>query len=96
MLSKVRAVQSTIGYKFKRVPYLWEALQAPGSIVPSGQIDGAGTEYHSLGFERFPDGNRRLAVLGDAVLRLALVEDWYKSEAVRGMADSQSFESNGD
>ena len=88
MAPTVRKVQSKIGYNFKNAPYLWEALQAPGSIVRSGEIEGAGTERHSVGFQRIPDGNRRLAVLGDAVLRLAIVEDWYKSEAVRGMADS--------
>ena len=90
MAPTVRKVQSRIGYKFNNAPYLWEALQAPGSIVRSGEIEGAGNERHSVGFQRYPDGNRRLAVLGDAVLRLALVEDWYKGEAVRGMANSNS------
>ena len=85
MVSTVRMAQIKIGYDFKNAPYLWEALQAPGSIVRSGEIDGAGTERHSVGFQRFPDGNRRLAVLGDAVLRLALVEDWYKGDTVRGV-----------
>ena len=88
MAPTIRKVQSRIGYNFKKAPYLWEALQAPGSVVRSGEIEGAGTEYHSVGFQRFPDGNRRLAVLGDAVLRLAIVEDWYKGDTVRGMADS--------
>ena len=87
MAPTVRKVQKEIGYNFKDTLYLWEALQAPGSIVRSGEIAGAGTARHSVGFQRFPDGNRRLAVLGDTVLRLALVEDWYRGEGIRGMAD---------
>ena len=88
MAPTVRKVQSRIGYNFKNAPYLWEALQGAGSIVRSGEIEGPGIEYHSVGFQRMPDGNRRLAILGDAVLRLAISEDWYTSEAGRGMADS--------
>ncbi len=83
----VRQVQRRIGYNFNNAQYLWEALQAPGSVVRSGEVEGAGTERHSVGFQRFPDGNRRLAVLGDTVLKLALVEGWYKGDGNRGMAD---------
>lgn len=83
MAPTVRKVQSRIGYNFKNAQYLWEAVQAPGSIVRSGEVEGAGTERHSVGFQRFPDGNRRLAVLGDTVLKLALVEDWYQGKGVR-------------
>lgn len=88
MAPAVRKLQSRIGYNFKNAQYLWEAVQAPGSIVRSGEVEGAGTERHSVGFQRFPDGNRRLAVLGDTVLKLALVEDWYQGEGVRGMVNS--------
>lgn len=95
MAPTVRKVQSRIGYNFKNAQYLWEAVQAPGSIVRTGEVEGAGTERHSLGFQRFPDGNRRLAVLGDTVLKLALVEDWFKEEGSRGMVDSVScYEAN--
>ena len=91
MAPTVCKLQRKIGYNFKNAQYLWEAVQAPGSIVRSGEVEGAGTERHSRGFQRFPDGNRRLAVLGDTVLKLALVEDWFKGEGSRGMADSISF-----
>ncbi|CAF9941921.1 hypothetical protein IMSHALPRED_003099 [Imshaugia aleurites] len=83
MAPTVRKLQSRIGYNFKNVQYLWEAVQAPGAIIRSGEVEGAGTERHSVGFQRFPDGNRRLAVLGDTVLKLALVDDWYKGTEVR-------------
>lgn len=88
MAPTVRSVQKRIGYNFKNASYLWEAVQAPGSIIRGGEIEGAGTERHSAGFQRFPDGHRRLAVLGDSVLRMALVENWYKGEEVRGIAPS--------
>ena len=81
----IRRAQLSIGYNFKNTQYLWEALQAPGSVVRSGSVEGVGTEYHSVGFRRFPDGNRRLAILGDTVLKLALVENWYRGGEVRGM-----------
>ncbi|CAD6584555.1 MAG: hypothetical protein ASARMPRED_001799 [Alectoria sarmentosa] len=83
MAPTVCKLQRKIGYNFKNAQYLWEAVQAPGSIVRSGEVEGAGTERHSRGFQRFPDGNRRLAVLGDTVLKLALVEDWFKGEGSR-------------
>ena len=81
----LRKAQTKIGYNFKNVLYLWEALQAPGSVVRSGSLEGAPTTYHSIGFQRFPDGNRRLAILGDTVLKTALVEDWYRGGDTRGM-----------
>ena len=84
MAPTVQLVQSRIGYTFKDTRLLWEALQAPGSILRSGEISGAGSERHSVGFQRLPDGNRRLALVGDSVLKLALVKEWYKGTAVRG------------
>ena len=80
----VHTLQKIIGYKFKNSQYLWEAVQAPGSIIRSGEIAGSATTRHSAGFERLPDGHRRLAVLGDTVLKLALVEDWYRGREIRG------------
>lgn len=68
-----RAVEGIIGYRFSDRLILWEALQAAGSPVTS-----AGTR-------RFPDGNKRLAVLGDAVLKLVLVAEWYDGADVRSM-----------
>lgn len=87
MAPTVRTAQIKLGYNFKNALYIWEALQAPGSIVRSAEVQGAGTVRHSVAFKRFPDGNRRLAVLGDTVLKMALVEDWYKGDGNRGMAD---------
>ena len=87
MAPTIRQVQTRIRYDFKEARYIWAALQAPGSVVRSGELlQDAGVSHHSVGFQRVPDGNRRLAVLGDAVLKLSLVEDWYGGKATRGMA----------
>ncbi|KAL8817405.1 MAG: hypothetical protein Q9223_003756 [Gallowayella weberi] len=68
MNSAVEGVEATIGYKFDDRFLLWEALQAAGSYV--SLTGGAGNR-------KFPNGNKRLAVLGDTVLQLVLVEVWY-------------------
>ena len=73
VLNITRAVEGIIGYGFSDPLILWEALQAAGSTVSS-----AGTR-------RFPDGNKRLAMLGDTVLKLVLVAEWYDGADVRGM-----------
>ena len=68
----VNGVESIIGYVFDDRFLLWEALQAAGSPV-----------VHAGG-RSFRNGNKRLAVLGDTVLQLALVEQWYAGEQARG------------
>ena len=73
ILNATREVESIIDYNFIDPDILWEALQA------------AGSGNTSAGTRRFPDGNKRLAVLGDTVLQLVLVRDWYDSTATRGI-----------
>lgn len=80
----VRQLQTRLDYKFRDVGLLWMAVQAPGAVLRSGEAVGDATERHSVGFVRIPDGNRRLAILGDTVLKLALVEDWYEGSESRG------------
>ena len=58
-----REVQSMIGYNFSGLLILWEALQEAGSGASSA-------ETLSL-----PDGNKRLAVRGDTIMKLVLVEE---------------------
>lgn len=48
-----------------------EAISAAGSIVSAGP-------------RIFPNGNKRLTILGDTVLQLALAEDWYDRAEPRG------------
>ena len=66
----VEAVQRIVGYKFKNHQLLWEAFQAPGLTDTA--------EFKSL-----PDGNRRLALVGDAALKLALVREMYSKDVHR-------------
>lgn len=74
MSNTTRQVEVIIAYTFTDPLILWEALQAAGSTV------------RSAGTRRFPDGNKRLAVLGDTVLKLVLVGEWYDSPDARGRA----------
>ena len=83
MVPSLSKLQSIIGYKAKNAQHLWEALQAPGAIVRSGETSELASERHSVGHVRLPDGHRRLADVGDAALKLALVEEWYKGEGNR-------------
>ena len=86
----VRKLQSKLGYTFKNPQYLWEAVQAPGSVSHPDEVPIPETERHSAELQKFPDGNKRLALLGDTILKLALLEDWYKGQESRGMAMSIS------
>ncbi|KAF3310051.1 hypothetical protein TWF173_010163 [Orbilia oligospora] len=76
------SVQKIIGYNFKDIHLLTEALEAAGRAVD-----------HETGSV---DGNKRLALVGDAVLRLILVDEWYSSKGSRGGADKtlKEFASN--
>jgi len=75
MTTMIQGAQSVIDYNFNRPLLLWEALQAAGSPV------------HSIGDRRLPDGNKRLAILGDRVLELALADGWYEGTETRGIRD---------
>lgn len=65
----LQAVETILAYHFTDRNQLWTALQAAGSSYPGERTD--------------TDGNKRLAILGDAVLKLALVEDWYHTGHVK-------------
>ncbi len=66
----IEAVESLIQYKFKDSALLWEALNTRPVIT--------------LGLPVPLEGSKRLAVIGDSVLQLALAEDWYKGNTSRG------------
>ena len=72
ILNMTHDVERVIGRTFSDPLILWEALQAAGSIV------------RSAGPRHFPDGNKRLAIIGDTVLKLVLVTRWYDSGDIRG------------
>lgn len=66
------AIQEVTGYHFANPSLLWEALQAAGSGVLS------------IGGRAVSEGNKRLALLGDAALKLGLLSDWYEKNQPRG------------
>ena len=68
----IRAVETLVQHKFHDTDLLWGALQTSKVSVDS-------TKAMLL-----PDGNRRLAIVGDAAMQLALAEDWYRTSASRG------------
>ena len=72
MVTSVHGVEHIIGYQFNDPSMIWEALQAAGSPVLR------------IGNRRLVEGNKRLAVLGDKVLDLALAEAWHEGNTARG------------
>ncbi|EON64602.1 hypothetical protein W97_03835 [Coniosporium apollinis CBS 100218] len=69
---RIEGCQAVLGYDFNDSDLLWEALQAAGSPV------------FAVGRRFLPDGNKRLAILGDAVLKLILIRDGYVHDESRG------------
>ncbi len=68
----VPVVETIIDYRFTDPLKLWEALQAAGS--PVSAING----------RHIHEGNKRLAMIGDSVLKLAFVSQWYTGDGLRG------------
>lgn len=68
----IEAVETIIQYRFNHTALLWEALQCTGIALDS---EGQAVP---------PGGNKRLAIVGDAVLRLVLAEEWYKGSGTTG------------
>ena len=72
MMNSIHGVEEIINYTFINHSFIWEALQAAGSPV---QV---------IGNRRLVEGNKRLAILGDSVLLLALAETWLETNESRG------------
>lgn len=73
MTNAVQGVEDIIDYHFAEPLILWEALQATGNGISC------------VGARSFADGNMRLAMVGDAILKLALLEEWYAGTESRGL-----------
>ncbi|KAL5415675.1 hypothetical protein PMIN06_001142 [Paraphaeosphaeria minitans] len=65
-MTDTTSFQNHLDYHFKNSSLLEEAFLAPGASV--SQPDVVGPEK----------GNKRLALVGDAALRLAVIDEWYK------------------
>jgi ribonuclease-3 len=66
-MAKLKEAEEVIGYHFNNPTLLEEALQAAGA---------AASNPHTKGDR---EGNKRLALLGDALLSMMLLDHWYDS-----------------
>ncbi|KAL8725862.1 MAG: hypothetical protein Q9181_006263 [Wetmoreana brouardii] len=71
-MTDTSGAQALIDYQFNDIAPLWEALQAPGP------------DATTLSGRPLPRGNMRLALLGDSVLKTALLEGWYHTKESTG------------
>lgn len=67
------AVEDILKWYFIQPDILWEALQAPGS---GATISGDRTITS--------EGNKRLALVGEAWMKLMILRDWYSEGTPRG------------
>jgi ribonuclease-3 len=74
-MTTFNSIQDRVDYYFHDSTLLKEAFLAPGAPVSSVDIEGP------------VKGNKRLALVGDAVLRLAVLDEWFESDTSTGMAD---------
>ena len=70
-------IQRKLRYVFVDPSILSEALQAAGNGISQ------------VGGRKIMEGNKRLAMLGDSVLQLALLNDWYMGGESRGKLSIQ-------
>lgn len=69
-------IESVIGYHFVQPQLLDEALLAAGASVARKNTHGPS------------EGNKRLALVGDAALQLAILDGWYSDGTSTGTAAS--------
>lgn len=72
MDASILGAERVLGYTFNDRNRLWEALQAPGSGV------------WMVGNRHLYEGNKRLALKGDAALKNVIITDWYSTDGSRG------------
>jgi ribonuclease-3 len=64
-MSDLLSFQNHLHYSFKNAGLLEEAFVADGAAVLRDDVEGPRA------------GNKRLALIGDAVLRLSVLDEWY-------------------
>lgn len=74
-MSVQEAAESIIDYHFASPELLEEALQAAGASVSEKSVSG----------DR--EGNKRLALVGDTLLRLVILDNWYPGGTSTGKID---------
>ena len=68
----IQGVETAIGFNFSDPNIFWEALHVPGALV------------RDIGNRMVPTGNKRLAIVGDAFIKAAIVHAWYRIQAATG------------
>jgi len=71
-MSYYESLQRQLQYSFHNTHLLEEAFIADGAVNSRNDLDGP------------PSGNKRLALIGDAVLRLSVLEEWFPSGGTTG------------
>lgn len=67
------SLQDRLGYHFDSLALLGQAFIAAGAPTSRGDVEGP------------TKGNKRLALVGDAVLRLCVLDEWYPDGTDIGM-----------
>jgi ribonuclease-3 len=75
-MARVAAIDDIIGYRFNREELRNEAFLAAGASVSRKSVQGP------------VEGNKRLALVGDAVWRLVLLDQWYPRGSDTGEGSS--------
>lgn len=71
-MADTESFQNHLNYHFKNCSLLEEAFLAAGASVSRSDVEGP------------EKGNKRLALVGDAALRLAVIDEWYKDNSEPG------------
>jgi ribonuclease-3 len=74
-MTTFNSIEDQVDYHFHDSTLLKEAFLASGASVSSVEIEGP------------VKGNKRLALVGDAVLRLAVLDEWFESGTSTGMVE---------
>ena len=72
-------IETVIGYRFAQRHFLDEALLAAGSSIARKDVHGPA------------DGNKRLALVGDAALQMAMLDSWYSTGSSIGSGLPHDF-----
>ena len=74
-MTTFNSIQDQVDYHFHDSTLLREAFLGSGAPISSVDVEGP------------VKGNKRLALVGDAVLRLAVLDEWFESGTSTGMVE---------
>jgi ribonuclease-3 len=71
-MADAKSFQTHINYQFHNCSLLEEAFLSAGASVSDTKVEGP------------KKGNKRLALVGDAALRLAVIDEWFRENSDPG------------